>query len=163
MTIQVGNAIPSMTLKMLTADGMQDVDTKDLFAGKTSILFTVPAAFSPACSAQHVPGYLDKLEDFRAKGVDQIVCLAVNDPFTMDAWAKSQGVGDKIVMLPDGNGALTQALGLELDMSGVNAGQRAKRAALLVKDGVVSSIHVEDSPGSVDVSSAESMLAKAGA
>src|SRR5918994_1804123 len=126
MTIQVGDKIPSVKLKHLTSNGMQEVSTDELFGGKKAVLFAVPGAFTPTCSAKHLPGFVDRIDEFKAKGYE-VVCMAVNDPFVMEAWGKSANVGDKILMLPDGNGDLTRALGLEMDGSGYNLGQRRHR------------------------------------
>ncbi|CAO3374024.1 redoxin family protein [Azospirillum argentinense] len=157
MTIQVGDAIPSVTLKHLTDNGMQDVTTDALFKGKTVVLFSVPGAFTPTCSAKHLPGFVQKAEDLKAKGVDNIVCLAVNDPFVMRAWGEKSGVAGKVTMLPDGNAALTQALGLTMDGTGYGLGLRGQRFALVAKDGKVTHLAVEK-PGQFEVSSAEAVL-----
>ena len=157
MTIQVGDAIPSVTLKHLTDNGMQDVTTDALFKGKTVVLFSVPGAFTPTCSAKHLPGFVQKAEDLKAKGVDDIVCLAVNDPFVMRAWGEKSGVGGKVTMLPDGNATLTQALGLTMDGTGYGLGLRGQRFALVAKDGKVTHLAVEK-PGQFEVSSAEAVL-----
>ncbi len=157
MTIQVGDAIPSVTLKHLTDNGMQDVTTDALFKGKTVVLFSVPGAFTPTCSAKHLPGFVQKADDLKAKGVDDIVCLAVNDPFVMRAWGEKNGVAGKVTMLPDGNAALTQALGLTMDGTGYGLGLRGQRFALVAKDGKVTHLAVEK-PGQFEVSSAEAVL-----
>lgn len=157
MTIQAGDKFPSVTLKHLTSNGMQEVNTDALFGGgKKAVLFAVPGAFTPTCSAKHLPGFVDRIDEFKAKGYD-VVCMAVNDPFVMEAWGKSANVGDKIVMLPDGNGELTRALGLEMDGSGYSLGQRSKRFAMVIEDGVVKTLNVE-APGAFEVSSAEAVL-----
>ena len=157
MTIQVGDRIPSATLNVLK-DGVQAIRSEDIFAGKTVVLFSVPGAFTPTCSAKHLPGYVANLADLRAKGVDTIACMAVNDAFVMDAWAKSQNVGDGIMMLADGNGAFAKAMGLEMDATPFGMGMRSKRFALVAKDGVVTALQVE-APGEFKVSSAEAVLA----
>lgn len=156
MTIKVGDKFPSVTLKHLTSNGMQEISTDDLFKGKKAVLFAVPGAFTPTCSAKHLPGFVNRADEFKAKGYE-IVCMAVNDPFVMDAWAKSSDVGDKITMLPDGNGTLTKALGLEMDGTGYNLGHRSKRFAMVVEDGIVRSVSVEE-PGAFAVSSADAVL-----
>jgi glutaredoxin/glutathione-dependent peroxiredoxin len=156
MAIQVGDTLPQATFNMLL-DGVQAVSTEDVFKGKKVVLFAVPGAFTPTCSAKHLPGYIDKLGEFKAKGVD-VACMAVNDAFVMDAWAKSQKAPGDIMMLADGNGVFTKALGLELDASGFGMGLRAQRFALYAEDGVVRALHIE-SPGEFKVSSAEAMLA----
>lgn len=156
MTIQVGESLPDATLSYLK-DGVQSITVRDLCAGKTVVIFAVPGAFTPTCSARHLPGYVEHLEAFRAKGVDAIACLAVNDAFVMDAWRQNQHVPEEIHMLADGNAAFTKALGLELDASKFGMGVRSQRYALVVKDGVVSQVFVE-APGEFKVSSAEAVL-----
>ncbi|MPZ08584.1 MAG: redoxin family protein [Kiloniellaceae bacterium] len=158
MTIQVGDRIPSTAFRVKTAEGIQELSTDELFKGKKVVLFSVPGAFTPTCSAKHLPGFVQRADEFRAKGVDTIACMAVNDAFVMDAWGRDQQVGDKVAMLADGNAAFAKALGLELDASGVGLGTRSQRFAMVVDDGVVSSLHVEQ-PGAFEVSSAEAVLA----
>jgi peroxiredoxin len=155
MTIAIGDSIPHATLNALK-DGVQAVDTKDLFAGRKLVLFAVPGAFTPTCSAKHLPGFVQQLEAFKARGID-VACMAVNDAFVMDAWAKQQGVPEGLQMLADGNGNLTRALGLELDATAFGMGLRSKRYALYAEDGVVKQLFV-DAPGEFKVSSAEHML-----
>jgi peroxiredoxin len=155
MTIQVGDKIPQATLNILK-DGVQAVDTGELFDGKKVVLFAVPGAFTPTCSAKHLPGYAEKFGEFEKRGIE-VACLSVNDAFVMDAWAKSQDVPEGVHMLADGNGAFTQALGLELDATAFGMGLRAKRFALYAEDGVVKQLHVE-APGEFKVSSAEYVL-----
>jgi peroxiredoxin len=157
MTIKIGDRIPSATLNTLK-DGVQAVRSEDLFKGKTVVLFSVPGAFTPTCSAKHLPGYVDKLAEFKAKGVDTVACMAVNDAFVMDAWAKSQNAPAEIVMLADGNGNFAKSMGLEMDATAYGMGMRSKRFALVAKDGVVTHLHVE-APGEFKVSSAEAVLA----
>ncbi|MDQ2105366.1 peroxiredoxin [Azospirillum isscasi] len=157
MTIQVGDAIPSVTLKHLTDNGMQDITTDTLFKGKTVVMFCVPGAFTPTCSAKHLPGFVQKAEELKAKGVDDIVCLAVNDPFVMRAWGEKNGAGGKVTMLPDGNATLTQALGLTMDGTAYGLGLRGQRFALVAKDGKVTHLAVEK-PGQFEVSSADAVL-----
>lgn len=157
MTIQVGERIPSATLSYLK-DGVQQISTDDLFAGKTVVLFSVPGAFTPTCSARHLPGYVDHLDALKAKGVDTVACMAVNDAFVMDAWRHSQGVPEEVYMLADGNGAFAKAMGLEMDASKFGMGVRGQRFALVAKDGVVTHLHIE-APGEFKVSSAEAVLA----
>lgn len=156
MTIQIGDKIPQATLNTLR-DGVQAVDTAELFGGKKVVLFAVPGAFTPTCSAKHLPGYVEKLEEFGKRGIE-IACLSVNDAFVMDAWAKSQDVPAGVHMLADGNGAFTRALGLELDATAFGMGLRAKRFALYAEDGVVKQLHVE-APGEFKVSAADYVLA----
>lgn len=157
MAIKVGDTIPSVTLKHLTESGMQEITTDEIFKGKTVVMFAVPGAFTPTCSAKHLPGFIEHAEEFKAKGVDQIVCLSVNDPFVMQAWAKANNVGGKVLMLPDGNGTLTKQLGLEMDGTAYNLGHRSQRFALVAKDGAVTSLQVEK-PGAFEVSAADYML-----
>ena len=156
--IKIGDAIPSMKLTAATADGPKEVSTDELFKGKKVVLFAVPGAFTPTCSMKHLPGYLQNADALKAKGVDAIVCMAVNDPFVMGAWAKDQGVDGRLTMVADGSGAFTKALGLELDLTARGLGTRSQRFALVAQDGKVASIAVE-SPGDFDVSKAESVLA----
>jgi peroxiredoxin len=155
MTIQIGDALPKATLNELR-DGVQAIDTGELFGGRKVVLFAVPGAFTPTCSAKHLPGYVEKLEAFKDKGID-VACLSVNDAFVMGAWARDQSVPADIRMLADGNGAFTKALGLELDATAFGMGLRAKRFALYAEDGVVKQLHVE-APGEFKVSAADYVL-----
>ena len=157
MAIQVGQKIPDATLKVPGPDGIRDVSTAELFGGRKVVLFAVPGAFTPTCSAKHLPGYVQNAATLRGRGVDAIVCLAVNDAFVMDAWGKDQRVGDAIVMAADGNGDFTRALGLELDGTRFGMGLRSQRFAMVVEDGVVRKLAVE-APGKFEVSSAEAIL-----
>jgi len=159
MTIQVGDKIPPVKLKAVGEGGAKDVTTDEIFAGKKVVLFAVPGAFTPTCSMKHLPGFVDQASQIRAKGVDTIACLSVNDAFVMDAWGKAQGVGGKVLMLADGNGDFTRAVGLELDGTGYGMGRRSQRYALIVQDGVVKHVAVEAS-GKFEVSRAEAILAK---
>jgi peroxiredoxin len=156
MTIKPGDAFPSITLKHLTGNGMEDISTDALMKGKKVVLFSVPGAFTPTCSAKHLPGFVNNAGALKEKGVQEIVCMAVNDPFVMNAWAKANSA-EAITMLPDGNGALTRALGLEMDGTGYGLGQRSQRFAMLIDNGVVKALNVEQ-PGQFEVSSAEAML-----
>lgn len=158
MTIKVGDAIPAMKLMQASAEGPKEVSTEELFKGKTVAMFAVPGAFTPTCSAKHLPGFVEHALALKAKGVDTIVCMSVNDAFVMGAWGKSQGVGEDIVMLADGSAAFTKALGLELDLVGRGMGVRSQRFALVAKDGKVTHLAVE-APGGFDVSRAEAVLA----
>jgi len=157
MTIKVGDRLPSVRLKHMTANGPAEIGTDELTKGKTLALFALPGAFTPTCSAKHVPGFLAQHEALKAKGVDAIACLSVNDAFVMGAWGKDQQVGDKILMLADGSGAFTRAVGLDQDLTANGMGLRSKRYAMIVRDGVVSHLAVEPAPG-LDVSSAEALL-----
>jgi len=159
MTIQIGDTVPEATLNLLR-DGVQAVNSRDLFAGKNVVLFSVPGAFTPTCSAKHLPGYVEKFEEFQRRGID-VACMAVNDAFVMGAWGKSQNAPEGLMMLADGNGAFTQALGLEMDASAFGMGIRSKRFALYAEDGVVKLLQVE-APGEFKVSSAEAVLAALG-
>ena len=158
MTIEVGARLPEATVNTLN-NGVQSLSTQDIFAGKTVLLFGLPGAFTPTCSAKHLPGYIDQLEALKAKGIDRVACLSVNDAFVMDAWGKQQSVPDEVLLLADGNASFTKALGLELDASGFGMGLRCKRFALIAKDGVVSHLYVE-APGEFKVSSAEYLLSQ---
>jgi peroxiredoxin len=157
MTIKVGDKVPSATLKYLSPEGPKEITTDELFRGKKVALFAVPGAFTPTCSQRHLPGYVDKASELKAKGVDQIACLSVNDAFVMGAWGKAQNVGDKVMMLADGSGDFTRAIGLELDLRKGGLGMRSQRYSMLVEDGVVKNLNVEQA-GQFDVSSAESMM-----
>ncbi len=157
-TIKVGDPIPSMKLMTATSDGPKEVSTDEVFKGKKVVMFATPGAFTPTCSAKHLPGYVQNAEAIRAKGVDTIVCMAVNDPFVLAAWAREQGVEDRIVMLADGSGQFTRALGLELDLVNRGLGVRSQRFALIAQDGKVTHLGVEQ-PGDFDVSRAEAILA----
>ena len=158
MTINVGDRIPSVTLKQLTSEGVKEFTTDEIFRGKRVVLIAVPGAFTPACSQRHLPGYVDKATDIKAKGIDEIACVAVNDAFVMGAWGRDQKTEGKVRMLADGSGDFTRALGLELDLSKGGLGMRSKRYSMLVDDGVVKSLNVEQQPGQVDLSGAEAML-----
>lgn len=157
MTIQVGDKIPACTMKTMGENGPEDITTDAIFGGKKVVLFAVPGAFTPGCSMTHLPGYVVNADKIKAAGVDTIVCMAVNDAFVMGAWGEAQNA-QELLMLADGNGELTAALGLELDGSGFGLGQRSQRFAMVVDDGTVSNLNVETGPG-VDVSSAETMMA----
>jgi glutaredoxin/glutathione-dependent peroxiredoxin len=157
MTIKVGDKIPSATLMQMKDGGPKPVKTDDLFAGKKVVVFALPGAFTPTCSAKHLPGFVQNADAIKAKGVDAIACVSVNDAFVMGAWGDQQKVGDKIMMLGDGNGDLTRALGLEMDGSRFGMGKRSQRFAMIVDDGVVKELNVEE-PGAFAVSSAEHVL-----
>ncbi len=157
MTIQVGDRIPSGTFHHLTENGPEAITTEQIFAGKKVVLFALPGAFTPTCSVKHLPGFVAKADEIKAKGVDTIACLAVNDAFVMGAWGKDQGVGDKVLMLADGIAELTKALGLELDLTPRAMGLRSDRYAMIVDDGVVTLLNREE-PRAFEVSSAEAVL-----
>ena len=158
MTISVGDSIPLVTVMASSADGPEEMTTDEIFRGKTVVLFGVPGAYTPTCSARHFPPYVEQAAAFTEKGVDLVACMAVNDAFVMRAWGKEQGAGDAVLMLADGSGVLTRALGLEFDLTERGMGVRSQRFAMIVKDGKVAHIAVEK-PGELDVSRAESVLA----
>ena len=157
MTIKVGDRLPDVRLRHMTKDGPAEIGRDELFKGKTVALFALPGAFTPTCSAKHVPGFLANHDALKAKGVDTIACLSVNDAFVMGAWGKDQKVEDRILMLADGSGEFTKAVGLDADFTPHGMGVRSKRYAMIVKDGVVTHLAVEPAPG-LDVSSAEATL-----
>ena len=149
--------MPAGSFGIMTSDGPAAITTQELFDGKKVVLFAVPGAFTPTCSVKHLPGFKEQADAIRAKGVDTVGCLSVNDVFVMDAWGRDREVGESVMMLADGNGDYAKALGLELDASGFGMGMRCQRFAVIVDDGVVSSLHIED-PGQFTVSSAEAIL-----
>ena len=157
MTVQVGDKAPAGRFHVINADGPGSLSTEELFSGKKVVVFSVPGAFTPTCSKEHLPGFVEQADAIKAKGVDTIACMAVNDMFVMDAWSNSAGAGDSVLMLADGNGTYAAALGLELDASGFGLGTRGQRFALVVEDGTVTQLHVE-APMEFKVSSAESIL-----
>jgi peroxiredoxin len=159
MTIQVGDRLPAVSLRQLTPDGIKSVSIADLTKGKKVVLFAVPGAFTPTCSEKHLPTFVEQADAIRAKGVDAILCVAVNDPFVVGAWEKARNVGGKVSMLSDGNAEFTRALGLDFDGSGVGLGTRSKRYAMVVDDGVVKALMVEDAPAQAEKSSASAVLA----
>ena len=157
MTIKVGDKVPSVKLKHMTAEGVKDITTDELFKGKKVVLFALPGAFTPTCSAKHVPGFVQNFDALKAKGVDEIACVSVNDAFVMGAWGKDQKSDGKVRMLADGNGDFTRAVGLEMDGSRFGMGKRSQRYAMIVDNGVVKELDVEE-PGAFSVSSAEHIL-----
>jgi len=157
MTIKVGDKVPSVTLRYLTPEGPKAISSDEFFGGKKVVLFGLPGAFTRTCSERHLPSYVTHAAELKAKGVDTIACLAVNDPFVMGAWGKQHQADDKVVMLGDGSGDFTRAIGLELDRIKEGMGIRSQRYSMLVDNGVVKALHVEQ-PGQFDVSSAEAML-----
>ena len=158
MTISAGESMPSGTFGIMTDAGPGAISTDELFSGKKVVLVSVPGAFTPTCSMNHLPGFVDQADQIGAKGVDTIACMAVNDVIVMDAWGKDRGVGDKVMMLADGNGEYARALGLEMDGTAFGMGMRGQRFAIVVDDGVASHVAVEE-PGQFEVSKAESILA----
>ena len=155
--LMVGDEIPEFSFTNMTGDGPAPITTNELFSGKKVVLFAVPGAFTPTCSAEHLPGYLKNAAAIKAKGVDTIACLSVNDVFVMDAWGKSAGVGDNILMLADGNGDFTKQLELDLDVTGYGMGIRSQRYSMVVENGIVTKLNIEEGTG-LDVSSAETIL-----
>lgn len=161
MTIQVGERLPNVTFIKATENGPDAVQSDDFFRGRKVALFSVPGAFTPTCSARHLPGFVDKIEEFKAQGVDEVACTAVNDAFVMAAWAKQSGAEGKVTMLSDGNGQFVKAIGLDQDSSRFGMGTRGQRFSMIVDDGVVKELNVEQ-PGEFNVSSAEHMLSQLG-
>lgn len=159
MTIQVGEKLPSATLIKATESGPDAIQSDEFFKGRKVALFSVPGAFTPTCSARHLPGFVDKLDELKAKGVDEVACTAVNDVFVMGAWAKQSGAEGKVTMLADGSGEFAKAIGLDADFSKFGMGTRGQRYAMLVEDGTVTQLHVEQ-PGEFKVSSAEHLLSQ---
>jgi len=157
MSINIGDKVPNINFTTMTAEGPSPVSYDDLFAGKRVALFSVPGAFTPTCSLQHLPGFIGKASELTAKGIDTIACMAVNDVFVMDAWGKSQDAGDKVLMLADGNGEFTSALGLDLDATGFGMGTRGQRFSLVINDGTVEVVNIEDG-GEFRVSSCDYMI-----
>ena len=157
MTIKVGDKVPEVTFTTMTAEGPRPMTTAEVFGGKKVALFAVPGAFTPTCSAKHLPGYVNSYDALKAKGIDRIVCVSVNDVFVMSAWAKDQKTADKVLLLADGNGAFAKAVGLELDAKGFGMGTRSQRYSMIVDNGVVKQLNVE-AGGEFKVSSAEHML-----
>ena len=157
MAIKVGDKVPAAKLQIKTKDGVQTKTTDELFGGKKVVLFALPGAFTPTCSAKHLPGFVNNFQAIKAKGVDAIACLSVNDAFVMDAWGKDQNVEDKVMMLADGNADFTKAVGLTMDGTGYGMGSRSQRYAMVIDKGVITALNVE-APGAFEVSSAESIL-----
>ena len=156
--IKVGDQIPHAKLTVATTDGPKELSTDDVFGGKKVVLFAVPGAFTPTCSAKHLPGYLQNVDALKQRGVDLVACIAVNDPFVLAAWAKDQEVGDRVLMLADGSAQFTRMLGLELDLTARGLGTRSQRYAMVVDHGKVAALNVEP-PGGFEVSRAETVLA----
>jgi peroxiredoxin len=157
MSIKTGDRLPEGSFMRMTLSGPAPITTDEIFKGKKVVLFSVPGAFTPTCSNQHLPGYVEKAEEFKAKGVDTIACVAVNDVFVMDAWGKAKGAAGKVMLLADGNGDYAKALGLELDATKFGMGLRSKRFSMIVEDGVVKELNVE-APGEFKVSAAEATV-----
>jgi len=159
MAVKEGDRVPSATFKVMGPEGPQDLNSDELFGGKTVALFSVPGAFTPTCSAKHLPGFVQNAAALKAKGIDTIACTAANDVFVMDAWGKDQDTGDSVIMLADGSADFAKALELELDLTERGMGMRAQRYSMVIKDGVVDKLNVEE-PGAFEVSSAEHMLSQ---
>ena len=157
MTISVGDKIPNEKVMLATDAGPDQIETGDFLGSGKIALFSVPGAFTPTCSAKHLPGFVEKAGEFQAKGVDKIVCMSVNDAFVMDAWGKNQNAGGKVAMLADGNGDFARALGLTMDGKGFGMGERSQRFSAIIENGVIKHLNIEE-PGAFDVSSAEHML-----
>ena len=157
MTIKVGEKLPSISLKYMNKDGMQTATTDELFKGKKAVLFGLPGAFTPTCSAKHLPGFVTHAEELKKKGVEVIACLSVNDAFVMDAWGKAQNAGEKVLMLADGNADFAKATGLTMDGTGYGMGLRTSRWAMVLEDGKVKTLNIE-APGAFEVSSAEAVI-----
>jgi peroxiredoxin len=159
MAIDVGDKLPDIELRTMGAESPQPARTSEVLGRGRVVLFAVPGAFTPGCSKIHLPGFVEQASELKGKGVETIACVAVNDAWVMDAWGRSQGVGDNIIMLADGNGEFTRAMGLEAELSGAGLGVRSKRYAAIIEDGIITSLEVESKPG-VDVSSCSSVLAR---
>lgn len=156
--MKIGDRIPDVSVKQMTANGPTDVNMAEYCAGRKVVIFALPGAFTPTCSESHLPGYVTNADAIKAKGIDAIACLAVSDFFVMDAWGKTQNAADKVDMLADGNGTFTDAVGMSIDLSEFGLGTRSKRYAMLIDDGVVQSLDIEESPGEAVVSGADAML-----
>ncbi len=159
MTIAEGDTLPEATFRALGPDGIETLSTKDVFGGKTVVLFAVPGAFTPTCHLKHLPGFIEGADAIKAKGVDDLICVAVNDPFVLAAWGEATGAAGKVKILSDGNAEFTKAIGMDFDGSGIGLGTRSKRYAMVVEDGTVKVLNTEENPGVAEVSDAESILA----
>jgi len=157
MTIKIGDKLPDAEFTTMTGDGQQKLSTDTIFTGRKVVLFAVPGAFTPTCSMNHLPGFVQNIAAIKAKGVDTVACVAVNDVFVMDAWGKASGANGSILMLADGNGDFARAIGLEFDLTQAGLGKRSKRYSMIIDNGVVKSLNVEDKPG-VNVSGADTIL-----
>jgi len=159
MSIAIGDSLPEATFRILGSEGIDKLTTAEVFGGKKVVLFAVPGAFTPTCHLKHLPGFIGNADAFKKKGVNTVACVAVNDPFVLGAWAKASGGMGKVLFLSDGNGEFTKKIGLDFDGSGIGLGTRSKRYAMLVDDGVVEVLNIEDSPGVTEASTAEKLLA----
>jgi len=158
MAIAKGDSLPEAIFRFMGPDGIESLTTKDVFGGKKVVLFAVPGAFTPTCHLKHLPGFIENAEQFANSGIDTVACVAVNDPFVLDAWADASGAKGKVVVLSDGNGEFTKKIGMDFDGSAIGLGTRSKRYAMVVDDGVVTVLHTEESPGVAEVSTAEAIL-----
>ena len=159
MTIKVGDKVPAVTFRTMTADGPKELTSDEVFGGKKVALFALPGAFTPTCSARHLPGYVQQADAIKAKGADTVACVSVNDAFVMGAWGADQGTGDKVLMLADGSADFANAVGLEMDVAARGMGIRSQRYSMVVEDGVVTALNVEE-PGKLEVSDADTMLSQ---
>ena len=159
MTIAEGDMLPEATFRVMGPNGIEALSAKDVFGGKKVVLFAVPGAFTPTCHLKHLPGFIDAADAFKAKGVDDVVCLAVNDPFVLSTWGEATGAAGKVTILSDGNAEFTTKIGMDFDGSGIGLGTRSKRYAMVVDDGVVKMLRTEENPGVAEVSAAEAVLA----
>lgn len=160
MTVKIGETLPNIVLKRFGESGLEDVSTSSLFANKKVVLFGVPGAYTPSCAQKHLPGYVNNASSIKAKGVDEIICVAVNDPFVMKAWGESAAASGKVTMLPDWKAEFTGAMGLTFDASGAGLGTRAKRFSMVVENGVVTDLQIEETPSNVELSGAEACLVR---
>ncbi len=160
MTISVGDKVPSARFMYMGPEGPASIDSNELFGGQRVAVFGLPGAFTPVCSAQHLPGFVERADALKAKGIDRIACVSVNDPFVMQAWGQANDAGDKVMMLADDKGAFTRAIGLEIDLSDFGLGERSQRYSMIVEDGSVTALNVEDSILTHDVSSVDTLLAQ---
>jgi len=158
MTIAKGDSLPDATFRAVGPDGIDSMSTKDVFGGKKVVLFAVPGAFTPTCHLKHLPGFVENAAKFKEKGADEVICVAVNDPFVLDAWGETSGAKGKVKILSDGNAEFTKKIGMDFDGGGIGLGTRSKRYAMIVDDGVVQVLHTEESPGVAEVSTAEAIL-----
>jgi peroxiredoxin len=158
MTIATGDSLPDATFRAVGPDGIDSMSTKDVFGGKKVVLFAVPGAFTPTCHLKHLPGFVENAAKLKEKGADEVICVAVNDPFVLDAWGETCGAKGKVKILSDGNAEFTKKIGMDFDGGGIGLGTRSKRYAMVVDDGVVQVLHTEESPGVAEVSTAEAIL-----
>ncbi|MCB1782450.1 MAG: peroxiredoxin [Alphaproteobacteria bacterium] len=157
--MKTGDKIPEINLKRIGENGMEEINMAEYIKAKKVILFAVPGAFTPSCDQKHLPGYVSRAEEIKGLGIDEIICIAVNDPFVMKAWGESAGATGKVTMLPDGNAMFTKAAGMDVDLSAAGLGTRSKRYSALIENGIVKKLNVEESPGNVDLSSADTCTA----